>query len=485
MAGIGTSINYLVERRHNLPARLLALTVVFIIIAEIVVFVPSVAKFRYDYLQERIERAYLISVSFQIAPDNMIEPETVRTLFETAEIIGVRIDAGGRSQLILAPGSEDGREGDEEMDRKPVDLREASPLQLIGDALGNMVSPSNMYLMVQGAPPSAPGMTVDIVIEKAPLREALWRYAIGILGLSIVICIIVAGAIYFTILFIFVRPMVKLTANMARFQRKPEDEGAMMRPSGRRDEIGQAERVLADMQAELRSALRQKSRLATLGEGMSKINHDLRNVLASAMLMSDRLSRSEDPQVKRLAPRLIKALDRAVVMCQATLDYGRAEVKERERVNLFDIVEETSDALKIFTEGEPPIQFINEVSPRVELMADRTQLFRGLFNLARNSAEALATSDQPAPRVTFSAERTDRLVIIDVQDNGPGLPPAAREHLFVPFKGSVRQGGSGLGLAIAAETVRAHGGDIVLHETGPAGTIFRITLPLQAPTSLG
>ncbi|NHK26652.1 HAMP domain-containing histidine kinase [Parvularcula flava] len=482
MAGIGKSISYLVERRHNLPARLLALTVAFIIVAEIVVFVPSVAKFRFDYLQERIERAYLISVSFEVAPDNMIEPETVRTLFETAEIIGVRIDAGGRSQLILAPGSEaSGEGGDDEtrMDRKLVDLRDASPLQLIGDALGNMVSPSNMYLMVQGSPPSSPDTTVDIVIEKAPLRDALWRYAVGILGLSIVICIIVAGAVYFTILFIFVRPMVKLTANMARFQRKPEDESAMMRPSGRRDEIGQAERVLADMQAELRSALRQKSRLATLGEGMSKINHDLRNVLASAMLMSDRLSRSEDPQVKRLAPRLIKALDRAVVMCQATLDYGRAEVKERESVNLFDIVEETSDALKIFTEGEPPIRFINHVSPRVELMADRTQLFRGLFNLARNAAEALAASEQSAPQVTFSAERTDRLVIIDVQDNGPGLPVAAQEHLFVPFKGSVRQGGSGLGLAIAAETVRAHGGEIVLKETGSDGTTFRITLPAQ------
>lgn len=484
MAGIGKSISYLVERRHNLPARLLALTVAFIIVAEIVVFVPSVAKFRHDYLQERIERAYLISVSFEIAPDNMIEPETVRTLFETAEIIGVRIDAGGRSQLILAPGAQGGGDA-EQMDRKLVDLRDPSALRLIGDALGNMVSPSNMYLMVQGSPPSAPNTTVDIVIEKAPLRDALWRYAIGILGLSIVICVIVAGAVYFTLLFIFVRPMVKLTANMARFQRKPEDESAMMRPSGRRDEIGQAERVLAAMQAELRSALRQKSRLATLGEGMSKINHDLRNVLASAMLMSDRLSRSEDPQVKRLAPRLIKALDRAVVMCQATLDYGRAEVKERESVNLFDIVEETFDALKIFTEGEPPVQFINHVAPTVELMADRTQLFRGMFNLARNSAEALASGGQAGPRVTVSAERTDRLVIIDVQDNGPGLPPTAQEHLFVPFKGSVRAGGSGLGLAIAAETVRAHGGEIALKETGPDGTVFRITLPVQAPTSLG
>lgn len=469
-------IDWLKERQHKLPIRLLFVTVLFIILAEIVIFLPSVAQFRHDYLQERIERAYLISVSFEVAPDNMIESETVRRLFSTADIIGVRKDAGLSSTLILSPETD----LDTGLDRTEIVLDEGGWMQMVAAAIGDMSSSENMYLQVRGHPRSAPDTSVDIILERAPLRSALWQFAYGILGLSLFICVIVAGAVYLALLFLFVRPMVKLTANMKRFRGNPDDENAMMVPSSRRDEIGQAERVLAEMQFELRNALRQQSRLATLGEGMSKVNHDLRNVLASAVLMSDRLSRIEDPQVKRLTPRLIAALDKAVVMCQATLDFGRAEVAERENVNLFDLVEEVSDELKIFTEGDNPVRFFNGVSPDLEAYADRTQLFRALFNLARNAAEALSGSLRNRPQVVFCARMEGGMVVIEVHDNGPGIPEPAQENLFVPFRGSVRRGGSGLGLAIAAETVRAHGGEISLLETGPEGTVFRISIPQRA-----
>jgi len=67
--------------------------------------------------------------------------------------------------------------------------------------------------------------------------------------------------------------------------------------------------------------------------------------------------------------------------------------------------------------------------------------------------------------------------LIRVSDNGPGLPPKAREHLFTAFKGGARKGGSGLGLAIAAELVRGHGGTLKLSETSASGTVFIVTLP--------
>ena len=73
--------------------------------------------------------------------------------------------------------------------------------------------------------------------------------------------------------------------------------------------------------------------------------------------------------------------------------------------------------------------------------------------------------------------------MIRVADTGPGLPQKARDNLFQPFRGGVRQGGTGLGLVIAAELVKGHGGTLALEETGPRGSVFRIALPAPKPAA--
>ncbi|MBV8935521.1 MAG: ATP-binding protein, partial [Alphaproteobacteria bacterium] len=83
-------------------------------------------------------------------------------------------------------------------------------------------------------------------------------------------------------------------------------------------------------------------------------------------------------------------------------------------------------------------------------------------------------------RLRFTAERETGTIAIDVADDGPGLPPKARENLFRPFFGSARPGGSGLGLAIARELVRAHGGELSLASSSGAGTVFRLSLRAPA-----
>ncbi len=461
-------------RRQTLPVQLLLMTILFVIIAEILLFIPSVAKFRYDWLAERIERAYLASLAFEVAPENMVDDETVRQLFSTAEILGVRLEVEGRSQLVLGPDimTKPG------LEFRQIDLRERNNIVYVRDALFNIFSVDNAYLLVMGNPDAAPNVAIELFLEKAPLQRALWRFSAGVLALSIAIAAFVAAGIYLVIMNMFMRPMIELTANMARFQEQPEDQARLMRPSGRQDELGEAEQVLASMQNEIRSALSQKARLATLGEGVAKINHDLRNVLASAVLMSDRLAKSEDPRVQKLSPRLIKALNKAVALCKATLDYGRADITEITEVNMFDLVEEASEGLSHFSEGDTPVRFVNNVSPDVFVQGDRTQLFRALFNLARNAAEVLSGTSTKNPVIRFRSEETADSLTIDVEDNGPGVPEEAQASLFVPFKGSKRQGGSGLGLAIVAETIRAHGGEVRLAKTGAEGTVFRITLPV-------
>ncbi|MEI8147238.1 MAG: HAMP domain-containing sensor histidine kinase, partial [Alphaproteobacteria bacterium] len=280
---------------------------------------------------------------------------------------------------------------------------------------------------------------------------------------------------------LLVRPMRRLTETMVSFRQNPEDVSRIVTPTGRKDEVGVAETELQAMQLSLHDMLAQKNRLAALGLAVSKINHDLRNMLASAQLFSDRLASVADPTVQRFAPKMIQSLDRAIALCQATLSYGRASetAPKRRRLPLIGLVEEVSDLMAL--SAETPIAFINGVSPDITVDADPDQLYRVLLNLVRNAYQALearAPNDSARDQIRIGARREGAVTIIEVADTGPGIPDKARAHLFEAFQGSTKVGGTGLGLAIAAELVRAHGGSMALAE-GTLGATFRITVPDQ------
>jgi signal transduction histidine kinase len=310
-------------------------------------------------------------------------------------------------------------------------------------------------------------------------------YSVNIIWLSLLISVITAGLLYFTINRLFVRPMRRLTDNMVAFSGAPDDAGRIIAPSGRSDEIGVAEEHLAAMQEALQGTLREQRHLADLGLAVSKINHDLRNMLAAAQLFSDRLGSLPDENVQRFAPKLIATLDRAIAYCQTTLAYGRAreEAPARRLVALDRLVDEVAEVMGLKTHAA--ITFENLVAPGLEIDADPDQLFRVLVNLCRNSVQALEGDLDAAivRRLSISAERTGGDVTITVADTGPGIPQRARAHLFRAFQGAIRPGGTGLGLAIAAELIRAHGGSIaLLDKTGPGAT-FRIVIPDRSSPS--
>jgi signal transduction histidine kinase len=265
--------------------------------------------------------------------------------------------------------------------------------------------------------------------------------------------------------------MRRITENMINFREDPEDAGRVMLPSGREDEIGTAQQELAGMQQRLRSTLKQRAHLAALGTAVAKINHDLRGILASALLVSDRLERVDDPEVRRVTPTLFSSIERAVNLCSKTLDFvGQDQpAPERTRFPLRRLIQDVDDAIML-PEGRTA-NFENDVPEQLQLDADRDQMFRIFSNLFRNAAEAGARN------VTVGAKTNGRWVEIDIEDDGPGLPPMAQDKLFQPFEGSARAGGTGLGLAIARELVRGHGGELALVKTGDSGTVFRIALP--------
>jgi signal transduction histidine kinase len=308
------------------------------------------------------------------------------------------------------------------------------------------------------------------------------RFSANVLLLSLLISAITAALVYLSLHYLLVRPMRRITANMMAFHADPENPERVITPSGRRDEVGLAERELAAMQGDIASMLHQKSRLAALGLAVSKINHDLRNLLASAQLFSEGLSSLPDPRVQRFAPKLMRSLERAIELCQATLSYGRAQEPAplRKPILLETLVEEVRETLGLADAAQ--IAWIVSVERGMMVDADHDQLLRVLLNLTRNAAQALETrapNDPLRDQIRIAGRREGSVAVIEVSDTGPGFPEKARPHLFEAFQASSRTGGTGLGLAIAAELVRAHGGSIGLVE-GTHGATFQITIPDRA-----
>jgi signal transduction histidine kinase len=333
-----------------------------------------------------------------------------------------------------------------------------------------------------GPAPMVNGQFLEIVLDEAPLCRAMYTFSVNILLLSLIISGITAMLVFLTLHYMLVRPMGRITDNMVAFRADPENPARIITKSGRSDELGMAEEELAAMQRELASMLHQKSRLAALGLAVSKINHDLRNLLASAQLFSDQLSTLPDPKVQRFAPKLMRTLERAIAFCQSTLSYGAAKEPppERKTIEVEPLVEEVHEALGLSI--DVPIRWIVSVERRLTVEADHDQLFRVLVNVARNAVQALearGARDPARDQIRITGRREGSVVVLEVSDTGPGVSDRARAHMFQAFQGSTRAGGVGLGLAIAAELVRAHGGEIHL-VPGTIGATFRIAIPDSA-----
>ncbi len=448
----------------GLSARLLLLTIAFVMLAEVLIYAPSVGRFRLVYLEERLAAAHLAILALDATPDQMIGEDLERELLEHVRAYSVGLTRPGAGKLMLmmtTPGPVDAS----------YDLREASFFGLIGDAFMTLMEDGGRILRVVGVSPKDRQTLVEVVLEEAPLRRDMIAYSERILALSLVISMFTAALVYLSLHLLMVRPMRRITENMARFRDNPEDVSRIISPSARSDEVGVAQRELAEMQEGLRGALQQRARLAALGAGVTKISHDLRNILATARLVSDRLAESDDPEVRRVTPTLLSAIDRAVNLCAQTLSFTRegAPTVELSRFDLRELVAEAGAALPEQVNGEAVL--CSRLEASFEVAADREQLHRVLSNLGQNAVQAGAT------RIEVSARREDDRFVIDVSDNGPGLSPRAREHLFKPFSSSSRPGGTGLGLAIARELMRAHGGDIRLERSTSEGTCFRLVLP--------
>jgi signal transduction histidine kinase len=456
--------------RFGLSAKLLVLTVLFVMLAEVCIYVPSIATFRLTWLNNKLSAAYTAALVFDAAPQ--VPDELSRQILDSIGARALAMKLGQQRRLLATT------ELPSEV-LQEVDIRDMRPLRAIVEAFRTLLVAKDTDLLRAVGPAPGGGQFVEIVIPEGPLRSAMWISSRNIMMLSIAISAISAALVYFALHYLFVRPLYRITANMASFRADPEDNARVLAATVRHDEIGFVERELAEMQRDLANMLHEKTHLANLGLAVSKINHDLRNLLASAQLFSDRLARLPDPQVQRFAPKLMRALERAIAFCQSTLSYGRAQEPppDRRALALMELVEDVRDTLGL--QPDSRIGWITSVERGLTVDADRDQLLRVLVNLARNAMQALesrAPNDPSRDQIRITGRREGGVVIIELADTGPGFSAQARAHLFEAFQGSTRSGGAGLGLAIAEELVRAHGGEITL-VGGTIGATLRVKIP--------
>lgn len=456
-------------RALRLSGKLLLLTLLFVMLAEVFIYVPSIANFRLTWLEQRLAAAQTASLALKAAPDLEISRELAHELLTNAEVLAVVLTQDHSRRLILNSGMPP------QIDEQ-FDLRVSMRPQSIVDAFDALFAPAGRVVAVIGNARFGAGEEIQIILDETPLKAAMIRFSVNVLSLSIVISLITAGLVYLVLNLLLVRPMQRLTRAIVRFGDRPSDASRIINPGTRNDEIGVAETELATMQGQLQSMLQQKANLAALGLAVSKINHDLRNMLAHAQLLSDRLATIKDPAVQRLAPKLVASLDRAIELCTNTLKTGKAEETPpaRRRVLLKSIVDDIAESLEI--DQRQSIAWSNRVAANLEIDADPDQLFRVLTNLTRNAVDAIDSAGRGTPtEVIVDARRKGAVVTVEVSDSGPGIPPQLVDNLFEAFKGG-RPGGVGLGLAIAAELTRAHGGEIRLVERS-GGTTFEVEVP--------
>lgn len=463
---------------RGLPAKLIILTAAFVLLAEALIFLPSIASYRVTWLQERLTAAQLAALTSDAFPGGQIPSALRADLLRTAQVRAIASRSQGERRLVFPP------DGDLMIDYvyylppEPETFWDSltTRIQQAKDAVTTLLSSDRTIRVVGHSGPDRNDLT-EIVIPEAPLKAAMIRYGMNILWLSVILSLLTAVVVYFALSRLFVKPLTRITSNMLHFAEDPEDQSRIMPETGRRDEIGVAERELAGMQRQLAYLLAQKNRLAQLGMAVSKINHDLRNMLANAQLISDRLADLPDPTVQRFVPKLIASLDRAIQFCNSSLQFGGVSeaAPRRELMQLKPLLEEVADSQGLPREGA--IAFVIEMDALLRIDADREHLFRALSNLIRNAAQAIESVEGKTDgEIRVAAHREGRKVIVDVMDNGAGVPQKARENLFKAFQGSTKKGGTGLGLVIAAELVQAHGGSLTLVDS-KIGAHFRIELP--------
>lgn len=442
-------------------------------LAELVIFIPSAALERQDWLAERAESAGLLTLALTGVPDYDGSEILAKQFMEDTDVVMLLAKRDGMTELILGmPPATD--------DFEIVNIENVSHRSLFRDAFKAFFDNGEGYLRVQAKSPVEGQDKLEFIVPKEKLTSAMRNYFERIFYLSLLISLIVGFLIYLALSFMIVRPVRNLAMGLAEFREDPEIRRNSL-PSKRKDEIGMLEREFYKMKQGVRKSLKQQDRLATLGLAVAKINHDLRNVLTSAQLVSDRMAMDKEERVANMGQRLVRTVDRGIKLCTETLNYttSQEDPPEFEVLRLSTLLGEVAgDTLESFGSGPRKVKFKNRVKTDVTVSADPDHTYRIFHNLFRNAGQALASvkEDDSLRHLIVDAKKEGDYIKVSVTDTGPGIPERKQDSLFKAFASASGNGSTGLGLTISKELAQSQDGDLKLDKTGSEGTTFVVSL---------
>ncbi|MFO7769070.1 MAG: ATP-binding protein [bacterium] len=240
--------------------------------------------------------------------------------------------------------------------------------------------------------------------------------------------------------------------------------------------------VLVDLteMAELKDRVRRADRLSSLGSMATKVAHEIRNPLGSVkgLVQLALESTGEEEASRRYLERVVREVDRLSSIVDELLDYSQRRPLSLEWVDLNEVVKESVEVarFKDGARGGPTLlQELDLDLPRVRM--DRNRFLQAVLNLVLNALQAV---DPSSGVITLSTYREDTgrgpRLVVEVSDNGPGIPPEVMEHIFDPFY-TTKEEGSGLGLSITHTIVQEHESRLEADTKPGQGSTFRILIP--------
>lgn len=465
------SMWFKVPIHQRLRTRLIAIIATAVFILEIAIYLPMLANIRKAWLNKHFQGAKTISLVLPSDHNQPLNLKTQKNILDATSTLMIKVCKIDQCHTIAATQTP-------EAINHIVDLKAYSKWSSIRESLSTLLWGGNQNLLVKGAL-FDPSMHTEALLKDDDLRASMIDFTKYFIFTSLLISLVAAFFIYVILQKLLLKPLRTIYENMLDFVLEPDNPNRIMVPTSRRDELGLAQRRLASIESKVQRDHARQKHLANLGLAVSKINHDMHNILASAQLLSDRLAKVQDPIVQKVSPQLVAAIDRATKYSQSVITYGRNQElpPKRKRFLLHPFIHNVYEHLVIAQREE--IDFQNLVPKGIVIDADEDQLHRIITNLIRNAIQTLNETKPPqaTKSLIIEAERHGKSTFIHIKDNGPGLPLTAKTHLFSPFKGSTHRHGSGLGLAICEELIRAHGGSIHLDESTKIGAHFVLYIP--------
>lgn len=224
---------------------------------------------------------------------------------------------------------------------------------------------------------------------------------------------------------------------------------------------------------------KEKERLSFLGNLVANFAHEIKNPLNGIAIAVQRLQREfpvQDMQSKQLISVIIKEIDSMTRILNDFLSLARPQIKEEREFNLSQLIKDLGIFIKEQTD-QKKIKYNEMIEENLYIKGNMEDIKRALMNLLLNAIEAVSSQVEPAPEIGISLNKRKKNIVVQIMDNGPGIPRSVLKKIFEPYF-TTKKSGTGLGLFIAQKIVKEQNGMIKVHSIQGRGTTFEVILPI-------